>query len=171
VGGTSTMNGLASAISPLAVWLRRVALILLAVVVGAGATGFLGVRTAEVSATRRGYDLNLEYPVIARAGLDIVWSLTVHHPGGFGGQLTVRVSRDYGDILETQGYSPQPSSETQDGRYAYLGFDPPPGDTFTLDLDAYVQPSSQVGRAAEVAVLDRGGQPLVSVSFHTRLVP
>lgn len=171
MGGTSTLDDLASAISPSAVWLRRVALVLLAVVVGAGATGFLGVRTAEVSATRGGYDLDLKYPAIARAGLDVVWSLTVHHPGGFGSHLTIRISSDYGDILETQGYSPEPSSQTQDGRYAYLGFDPPPGDTFTLDLDAYVQPSSQIGRAAEVAVLDGGGQPLVSVHFHTRLVP
>jgi len=165
------MDDLASTISPLAMWLRRLALGLLALVVGAGATGLLGVRTAEVSATRGGYDLDLKYPAIARAGLDVVWSLTVHHPGGFGSQLTVRISRDYGDILETQGYSPEPSSETQDGRYAYLGFDSPPGDTFTLDLDAYVQPSSQIGRAAEVAVLDRGGEPVVSVRFHTRLVP
>lgn len=167
----STLVRLTQANRPLTVWLRRLTLLALLVLVVLDLCGLFGLHTSEVSAQGQGYGLTVQYPAVARAGLDINWQVRVHHAGGFGKQLTLRMSSSYGDILEHQGYSPQPSSETQDGRYDYMTFDVPDGDTFVLALDAYIQPSSQQGKSAEVAVLAPDGVPLVAVHYRTRLMP
>ena len=59
----------------------------------------------------------------------------------------------------------------RDATTLYLTFDAPDGDVFTVDYDAYIQPSSQVGRDATVSVVDSELRPLVSVAIDTRLLP
>jgi len=172
----STITGLEShAAGRIALRLRRGFLLLLLLLVVAGVTGALGVLTTTSSATTGDWTLSLSYPRVARAGLDTTWEVRVTHPGGFSKPITLAVSRDYFDIFETQGFHPDASSSTQDGRTLYLTFDPPPsGDVFVVDFDAYIQPSSQVGRGATVAVVDHtaaGPVPLVSLDYHTWLVP
>lgn len=172
----STITGLESrAAGRAAVLLRRGFLVLLLLLVVAGLCGALGVLTSTSSASTGGWTLSLTYPRIARAGLDTTWEVRVTHPGGFSKPITLAVSSDYFDVFETQGFHPDASSSTQDGRMLYLTFEPPPsGDTLVVDFDAYIQPSSQVGRDATVAVVDHtagGPLPLVSVDYHTWLVP
>ena len=65
---------------------------------------------------------------------------------------------------------PNPSDETRDGRTLYLTFTAPPGDTFVVDFDAYIQPASQRGRAATVALVE-ATTPVVAVRYRTRLLP
>jgi hypothetical protein len=165
-----TAADLDQASHPAAMWVRRTALTVMALVVAADLTGLLGVHTREATASRDGYMLTLHYPGVARAGLDTPWQVEVTHPGGFGKQLTLAVTGDYFDIFETQGFHPNPSDETRDGHTLYLTFTAPPGDTFVVDFDAYIQPASQQGRSATVALVD-GTTPLVSVSYRTRLLP
>jgi hypothetical protein len=153
-----------------ALWARRVMLGLLALVVLADLLGLLGVHTSTATASRGGYTMSLRYPGVARAGLDIEWQVTVHHPGGFGKEITLGVTGDYFDIFETQGFHPEPSAETRDGHTLYLTFDAPPGDTFVVYYDAYIQPASQQGKSARVAVIDHG-QPVDWIDYRTRLVP
>ena len=155
---------------PVALWLRRAMLTAMTLAVAADLLSLLGVRTSSVSAQDNGYDLSLHYPSVARAGLDTPWQVTVTHPGGFEKQLTLAVTGDYFNIFETQGFHPEPADETRDGRTLYLTFTAPPGDTFVVDFDAYIQPASQQGRSATLAVID-GGTPTVSVDFDTRLLP
>jgi hypothetical protein len=155
---------------PVALWLRRAMLSAMALVVAADLLSLLGVRTSSVSANENGYDLSLHYPSVARAGLDTPWQVTVTHPGGFGKQLTLAVTGDYFNIFETQGFHPEPADETRDAHTLYLTFTAPPGDTFVVDFDAYIQPASQQGRSATLAVMN-GGTPAVSVDFDTRLMP
>ena len=152
-------------------WGRRVVISLIAVMVALGVSGWLGVRTTTEVARQGGYTLSLEHASTARAGLDVPWQVTVERPGGFGKTLTLAVTGDYFDIYETQGFSPQPSAETRDADRAYLTFDTPPGETFTLSYDAYIQPSSQLGRSGTLSVVDPAGRPLVSLDFSTRLLP
>ena len=152
-------------------WGRRFFLSLLLVVVLAGGTGLLGVRTAITSANRAGYTLGVTYASVARAGLDVPWQVRISKPGGFGKEVTVAVTGDYFDIYETQGFTPEPSASVRDATTLYLTFDAPDGDVFTVDYDAYIQPSSQVGRDATVSVVDAELQPLVSVTIDTRLLP
>jgi len=153
-----------------AAWARRVTLVALALIVGAALLGLLGVHTATETSARGGYTLSLQYPQVARAGLDTAWQVTLTHPGGFGKEITLAVTGDYFDIFETQGFHPQPSDETRDAHTLYLTFTAPPGDTFVVYFDAYIQPASQQGKSARVAFLDHG-TPLVWLDFHTHLVP
>jgi hypothetical protein len=155
---------------PGALWLRRAMLTVMALVVAADLLSLLGVRTSTVSAQDNGYAITLHYPSIARAGLDTPWQVTVTHAGGFGKQLTIAVTGDYFNIFETQGFHPNPSDETRDAHTLYLTFSAPPGNTFVVDFDAYIQPASQQGRYATLSVID-GGTTQVSVSYHTRLMP
>jgi hypothetical protein len=151
-------------------WRRRSLLALIAVVVIVGATGFLGVKTATVSASEAGYDLTVVYPHVARAGLDIPWRATVTHSGGFDGPVTLAVSTSYFDIFETQGFHPQPSAETADPHFVYLTFNPPRGDRLSVSFDTYVQPSAQLGRSADTAVVVHGIH-VATVHYRTWLVP
>ena len=95
----------------------------------------------------------------------------MRHAGGLGKQVTLALTGSYFDIFETQGFHPEPSDESRDSHTLYLTFESPPeGDTITIAYDAYIQPASQVGRAATVGVVD-GGRQVAVVDVHTRLLP
>lgn len=149
---------------------RRAILVLVALVVLAGATTLLGVRTGSVSTTDGEWSLKVRYPQIARGGLDVVWQVRVEHPGGFKEPIQLAVNADYFDIFETQGFHPEPSKTTRDGSLMYFEFDPPPGDVFLVDYDAYIQGSSQLGRRGEVHLMD-GDQRRLTVTYRTWLAP
>lgn len=153
------------------VWGRRAFLLVLAVVLLAGVTGLLGVRSTTSSASAGGYELSVRHAAVARAGLDVPWEVTVERAGGFDEQLLLAVTGDYFDIYETQGFLPEPARTTRDADTLYLTFDAPEGEIFHLSYDAYIQPSSQQGRDGSVSVLVTGGQPAVTVDFDTRLLP
>ncbi len=146
-------------------------LVLVAILVLAGATTLLGVRTSSASTSDAEYSLQVRYPQIARAGLDVVWQVRVEHAGGFKEPITIAVNASYFDIFETQGFHPEPSKTTRDGSLMYLEFDPPPsGEVFLVDYDAYIQGSSQLGRRGEVHLMD-GDQKRLTVTYRTWLAP
>lgn len=150
---------------------RTASVVALWLVVVAAAVGALGVRSHTVHASGGGYRADFTYASLARPGWDVPWHLVVRHPGGFGdGAVTVAVSRSMFDIYETQGFHPNPDSETADGRYVYLEFSPPPGDTLVVDFDAYIQPTSQIGRTATLKVIT-GGQERLRLHARTLLLP
>jgi len=169
--GVSTVDGLAEARQPLAVWCRRTALVLVAVLVALSLVGLLGVRTAEETATRDGYRLEVTYPRLARAGLDTEWRVRLSNPSGLGDQVTLAVTGTWFSLFETQAFHPEPVETTRDGSLMYLTFaSPPDADTLVVDFDAYVQPASQRGAAARVAVVEAGA-PVVWVDYDTWLLP
>lgn len=145
-------------------------MLLMALIVLAGASGWLGVRAATAHSAGFGYDMTLVYPRIARPGLDVPWNLRLTHPGGFKGQITVAISANYFDIFEYQDFHPESSGETSDAKFVYLTFTPPKGDVFTLSFDTYVQPASQIGRDAETKVII-GGVTVADAHYSTWLVP
>jgi hypothetical protein len=151
-------------------WARRAFIAALSFVVLAGAVGLLGGHTSTASASGDGYRMTLQYPRIERAGVDTLWELKVVRAGGFPGGLTVAVTGDYFDLFETQGFYPTPSSTTRDAGNVYMTFKKPPGDTFVMMFDAYIQPYSVFGKKATVSVMDNG-VPAASIDYHTWLVP
>ena len=163
---------LATGAHPAATWVRRSTLGVLALLVLAALAGLLGVHTSTASASANGWDLSLRYPRVARAGLDVTWQATVRHPGGLGKNVTLAITGDYFNIYETQGFHPEPAEETRDGSTLYLTFTAPPGDTFVVDFDTYVQPASQAGGSGTLSVVDDVTfTPLTSVRFSTDLSP
>lgn len=168
---SSTLTGIETAgEGRIAIWTRRTFLTLLLMFVLAGAGGYLGVRTATESDAADGYELSLRHATIARAGLDVPWEVRITHHGGFGKDVVLAVTGNYFDIYETQGFTPEPSDATRDGDTLYLTFAAPPGDTLTVSYDAYIQPSSQLGRDGTLSVVE-DGSPVVSIDFDTRLLP
>lgn len=150
---------------------RRVILALMLLGLLAGLVGFLGVHASSASTSTNGYRLTVQYARVARAGLDVPFQVEVVHPGGFPTQITLAITASYFSMFESQGFWPQPSSTLRDGDLVYLTFDPPKGDTFVFDYDAYIQPSSQIGRSATVTVMGGALQPLASVHVDTTLLP
>ena len=168
----STLDGLESTAGDVrGLWGRRFFLVLLSLTLLAGLIGLLGVRSTTSEDSADGWTLSLEHAAVARAGLDVPFTATVTHEGGFGEQVTLAVSGDYFDIYETQGFNPVPSETSRDGDLFYLTFDSPPeGDTLVVTYDAYIQPAAQRGKDGTVSVLDQG-LPVVTVDFETRLLP
>ncbi|MCU1620765.1 MAG: hypothetical protein JWR28_3309 [Modestobacter sp.] len=156
---------------PLKTWGRRGTILVLLLVVGLGATGWLGVHTSRTSTAGGGYQLSVEYPRVARAGWDTAWTVTVTAPGTFPDEITLAVTADWFDLFETQGLSPAPSDEYSDGTMEYFVLTTPPDSaTMTFDFDAYVQPTAQLGRSADVwLIID--GQRVAALDYRTWLVP
>ena len=149
---------------------RRLSLVLLLLLVVAAAIGAFGVHSATVSDRANGYLLGVTYPRTARAGLDVPFTAHVQHTGGFPSSLTLAISTEYFRMFETQGFYPDADSATNDGRFVYLTFTAPHGDTFVMDFDAYIQPSAQLGKSATVKLIVRGST-VATVRLHTWLVP
>lgn len=152
------------------VWARRAILVVLAAIVGAGLLGLLGVQTELDQAEEDGYRLSLRYASTARAGFDVPWEVTVTREGGFDKTIELAVTGAYFTIYESQAFLPEPTESTRDADTLYLTFEAPPGDTFVVAYDAYIQPDRQVGEAGTISVVE-DGQRLASVEFQTRLLP
>jgi len=155
------------------VWIRRAFIAILALIVGAGAIGLLGVRSRTVTAMTADADtsLSVEYAQVARAGLDVPFRLTVHRSGGFDHDVTVAVSSDYLDLFDRNAIDPEPSESTATDQSVIWRFSTPPTDTFTITVDMQVQGGRHWGRTGSAAVLADDGSALVQVTFKTWLVP
>lgn len=166
---TPTLEGVSR--RPPARWGRRLGAIILLIVVVAGATGFLGARSRTVTATGGGYRMQVVYPKIARAGLDVPFRVRVHRDGGLPSNIVLAISPEYFRMFETQGFYPDASSVTNDGQFVYFTFSTKANsDNFLWDADIYIQPASQIGRHGTVAlVIDR--QVVAKTTIHTWLLP
>jgi hypothetical protein len=151
-------------------FVRRVVLVLLAVFVLAGALGFLGIRTRTVEAAGGGYTLRVEYAHVARPALAAPWRVTITHPGGFDGPVTLSTTGAYFDLFDENGLSPDPASATAGDDRLILEFDPPPGEVLQINYDGRIGPNVQWGkRATTEVVVD--GEPVVDVTYRTWVLP
>ena len=150
--------------------MRRSFLVVLAAFLLLGALGFLGVRSRSVSASGGGYDLEVTYGAVSRPGLATPWSVEVSREGGFEGPVTVATTAAYFDLFDENSLDPEPTSSTTVGDQLVWEFDPPPGDTLSISLDARIEPGVQRGREGTTSVLD-GGRPVATVRYRTRVLP
>jgi hypothetical protein len=153
--------------------LRRAVLAVMAVVVAAGTTGWLGVRTAERTVRAGEHELTVRYASVARAGLAAPWSLTVRRDGGFeeGETIRIRLAAGYFDLFDENGFTPDADASTSDGVYVVQEYAAPEADAFALSFDARIGPSVQTGERGTAALLDDAGEVVVEVSFRTWIVP
>jgi hypothetical protein len=173
VAETSTLTGVRTSSPARYAFGRRLGLSLLLVIVLAGASGWLGVKAHTTSrAGADGYRLTLTYPQVARAGLDVPWELRLSNPAGFTGPITIAVTASYFDIFEYQDLHPEAESERSTGHFVYLTFSKPPdgATAFTVSLDTYVQPASQIGRHATLEAFI-GQRQVATLKFTTVLMP
>lgn len=151
--------------------LRRIGIVVLVLLVGAGMAGALGPRTGDVSASNGGYRLDVRHAEITRPGLPAPLRITVERPGGFDGPVTLRLDKDFGDHLDFQTWYPTPSAETAGPRLIEYEFDPPPGDVLEITLDARTAPGQPPSsRRYSVAVVD-AGREAVATNFRMTVMP
>lgn len=170
----STLRGVrTSEKGRLARWARWGAIVALVIVVGVAASGWLGVRTGTVSASGDGFRLTVVYATVARAGLDVPLRVQVDRLDGsdFDDDVTLEINARYLSIFETQGFQPDPDQSAAVGDAIRMTFtQPPTGPSFVLNYDAYIQPASQRGSPAVIAVIV-DEEPVVSLDITTFLFP
>ena len=130
----------------------------------------IGVRSARVGDAAGGYQLDVTYGSTSRAGLATPLVIEVRKEGGFDGPISVAVDHRYMELWDENGFYPTPSSETTMGDWLVWEFDPPTGDVLRFTYDGRISPAVQAGRDGLVAVLEQD-VPVVSVEFHTRILP
>lgn len=170
--GRSTLDDVRTTTSRPDLWVRRAAVALLIVLVVAAAVGLLGVHSTTASATANGYTLTVTYARIARAGWDVPLRIEVVGAEPLAGkQITVGIDREYLSLFETQGVWPDPADESGDLDTVQWEFDgPDDGNDLTVDYDAYIQPSAQIGADATIG-LQVDDVDIVSVPISTLLFP
>lgn len=150
---------------------RRVAVALLTVVVLLGAANVLGVRSGTAVRSSDGWTVAVTHASVARAGLDVPLVIEVTAPDGFDQPIELALDRRYFEIFESQRFFPEPDAESADVDTWYVTFEPPSsGSTFRVAYDAYIQPSSQIGRTGSVTLLVDDAE-VVTVPFRTVLMP
>ncbi|HZA60765.1 MAG TPA: hypothetical protein VE754_03665 [Actinomycetota bacterium] len=150
--------------------MRRVGLGVLVVFLGLGAFNLFGVRTVEASARRGGYELEVHYAAMTRAGLATPWTVFVRRPGGFDGPVTLATTADYFELFDENGLDPVPTSSRTDGELIIWKFEQPPGEVLEVDFDARLSPAVQVGKRAATSVLVND-RPVVTVEYETGVMP
>lgn len=152
---------------------RRVGIVVLALLVLAGASGVLGTRTVSSRAAGAGYEIVVTHPGVSRPGHAVRFDVEVRRAGGFdpSGPVRLRFLSAYFDLFDENALTPQPEAETSDGRYTYAEFAAPPGDVLLVSVDTRVEPARNRGERGAVALLDDDGASLVEVSFRTTVVP
>lgn len=151
--------------------LRRLFMTLLAGFVLFGMTGGLGVKSRSTTVSGGGYDLTVTYARVTRPGLPTPWSFEVHRAGGFDAPIEVSTSSRYLDLFDQNGLDPEPRAVTATPEEIIWEFDPPPGDTLAVSLDARLEPGAQwLGRVGETSVF-RQGRPVVTARYKTWVTP
>ena len=150
---------------------RRGGIVMLAIIVGAGLSGFLGIRSATVTAAGGGYQLEVTHAQVTRAGIAVPFHARATHPGGFDGPLTLAISEGLLERFDFQNFYPNPAKETASGQYVYYEFDPPPGDVFELNLDARTAPDQNGSTTVYRTALIVDDAPVAEVSFRVWVVP
>ena len=151
--------------------LRRVGLVLLGLLVTAGLSGLLGIRSSTVTAEGDGYELSVTHVQVTRAGIAVPFHVRVTRAGGFDGPLTLAISEGLLERFDFQNFYPNPSKETGSDRYVYYEFDPPPGDVFELNLDARTAPDQNGSTTVYSTALIVDDAPVADVSFRVWVVP
>jgi hypothetical protein len=151
---------------------RRVFVLCLTLFLLAGLAGLFGVKSATVKDSGGGYDLEVTYARSARPGLGVPWSVEVRHAGGFDDNVVVSTTAKYFDLMDENGFDPDPESSWSSGDDIVWEFKQPEGDTLTIGFDGRIGPAVQTlwpPKATTSVIVD--GKRVVSVTYRTRVWP
>jgi hypothetical protein len=160
-------DGLAA--SRRSLWWRRGVITVLALFVLAALTQQLGVRTDTVRAQSGDLEVTVRYADRARGALAVPFSIDVEHAGGFSGPIEVRTSQRYLAIFDDNGFEPEPTDVTTEAGDVIWTFDPPPGDTLAIVLNARIEPGV-FGREEGSTSVDAEGET-VTLDYTTWVAP
>lgn len=129
-----------------------------------------GVGDGHVRAAGHGFELEVRYPSVTRPAVASPFDVEVTNPDGFDAEIELAINRDFLEIWDVNGLFPEPSEQRSEGDLIIWTFDPPDGDVFRFFYEARIEPARQSGTDGVVQLLD-GGDVLLSVGWHTRVLP
>ena len=151
---------------------RRFGLALFGLLLLLGAAGLLGIRSVtDTARSPEGYQLEVTHAQVTRAGLAVPFHVTVRHPGGFDGPVTLSISSDLPERFDFQNFYPNPAKETATEGRLLFEFDPPPGDVFRLNLDARTAPDQNGSAGTYYTSLVVDGREVADVGFRMVVMP
>jgi len=150
--------------------LRRVGIVVIAVLVLLAALGVLGQKTTTRIATGEGYTLSVTYPSVVRPGLDVRFEIALSNPSGFGKTLTLAFKRHYFDVFDLNSVRPDADNSWSDASTIFYSWSAPPGTSFHFSLDMYAEYGEHFGVDGSTSVVV-AGRPVTTVTYHTRVVP
>jgi hypothetical protein len=150
-------------------WWRRSVLAVLVLFVLAAVTRQLGVRTDTVRASSGELSVTVRYADRARGALAVPFSIDVTRRGGFDGPIEVRTSQRYLAIFDDNGFEPEPAGMSTEAGAVIWTFDPPPGDTLSLVLDARIEPGVFGREHGSTTVV--AGADAVTLDYTTWVAP
>lgn len=152
--------------------LRRAGMSAVGLVVLLGLSGVLGIRSSTSTArSPDGWSLAVRHAQVTRAGIAVPFHVTVRHAGGFDGPVTLSLSSDLMERFDFQNFYPNPAKETATEDRLIYEFDPPPGDTFRLSVDARTSPDQNGSTAVYRTSVLADGRPVAEVAFRMWVVP
>lgn len=150
---------------------QSVLYVIVAALVLAGATGWIGVRTEVASAEAGEYTLEVRHARVTRGGLAAPLVISISHPGGLPEHLDIEIATDYLAIFDLNGVWPLPVSTYAAQGITTWSFEVPADSQFlTITYDGRIEPAIQGTRIGMVSlVLD--GKVVASVSLKTLVMP
>ncbi len=150
-------------------WWRRGILAVLTLFVLAALTQQLGVRTDTVEGASGDLHVTIRYADRVRGALASPFSLTIERAGGFDGPIEVRTRQSYLEIFDDNGFEPDAASMTTEDGFVIWEFDPPPGDSLQIILDARIEPGV-FGREQGTTTVSADGDA-VTLDYTTWVAP
>ncbi len=150
-------------------WVRRTLLALLCLFVLAALTQQFGMRTDTVRGRSGDLSVSLRYADRARGALASPFTIDIARRGGFVGKIEVRTRQSYLEIFDDNGFEPDAESMTTEAGYVIWTFDPPPGDTLRIILDARIEPGV-FGRERGTTIVSVGSDE-VALDYTTWVAP
>lgn len=153
-------------------WLRLIAIGVVVLASLAALSGILGVRTATASSSANGYDLEVRFAHVTRAGLETPFTIDVRSDSGeLPSTVTLRVDTGYLSIFDENGLDPQPAQAFADSVATEWTFEVPDDRSeLSVDFDARLSPAVQWGRDGRVALV-LNGEEVATVDFRTWVMP
>ena len=150
---------------------RRLGLAALVLLLLLALAGVFGIRSATTSEKSQGRTLTVDHLVVTRAGIALPFHVRVEHDGGITGTFTLRISRELFEHFDFQNFYPNPAKETGSRDFVFYEFDPPPGDTFKLDLDARTAPDQNGSTDVYEVALIVDDAVVTTVDFRMWVAP
>jgi hypothetical protein len=137
-----------------------------------GAANVYGVRTAEVTASGGGFDLEVRYARVSRPGLATPWAATIRHEGGFDGPVTLATTSSFFDLYDENGLDPDPVEATADADRIIWEFAPPDdGDVMSVSFDARIEPGVQLTWLDATTELIVEGEVMAAADYRIVVMP
>jgi energy-converting hydrogenase Eha subunit A len=151
--------------------LRALAVFVAFGVVAYALFGCAGLTTATSSKTSGALSATITYASTTRPGLPTPFVVAIETVDGtpLPAEIDVEIPRRYLSMFDENGLDPAPDAISSDGTTEVWTFRIDGQPKLAIDLDARLQPNIHNGRDGWVEI--SGGDDIVRVDFHTRVLP